>query len=147
MSGRVKQPVKTSMDMIDIYTAKFSIGNATGTLINSTDMKTTISGTANGSNTGQFLLTLGSDNQYGHLMHFEAGLQAPGGTTGSYRMVPVTGSAVAGTLTVQMLQMVSGSNSVIQGWTAVSGQSAAEIAKAQLTGSVFAVFRNSFRMP
>lgn len=146
MSGRLKDDVKTTADMVSIYTARFSIGNATGTLINSTDMKTVISGTANTTGKqGQFLLTMGSDNQYAQVLHWEAAVQQNAAATGSYELIPISGSGPAGTFTVQLCYFNSGSNSVIGTNAAVSGQSAAEVANAGLTGSIFAVLRDTKR--
>lgn len=138
MSGRWKRDVRTTSGKVDIYTAKFSIANATGTLINSTDMQSTVAGGAPATSPGQFTIQLGADNTYRHLMHFEASLPGQAvSATGSYSLVPVTGSATAGTLTVQLLGGPFTANH------AVTGQSAAEVAKAGLTGSVFAVFKDT----
>lgn len=146
MSSRKKDDVKTTMDMVSIYTARFSIGNATGTLITSTDMKTTISGTANGTNSGQFQLTLGSDNQACHVLHWNAALQSTTGQANVYALTPVTASAAGGTFTVLLTSGTLPQAGNSYAGTIVSGQTAAQIALAGLTGSIFAVVRDTKRL-
>lgn len=136
MSGRLKKPVMTTADMVDIYTVRFAIANSTGTLVNSTDMQTTVSGS---SATGQFVMTLGSTNDYAQLYDFRASIQQAAGATGSYRLQEVASDPVAGTLTVQLLGGPFGVDTI------VTGQSAIEATLASLTGSVFAVLRNTKR--
>lgn len=145
MSSRKKDDVKTTMDMVSIYTARFSIANATGTLITSTDMKTTISGTANGTNSGQFLLTLGSDNQNCHVLHWGTSLQTTAGQANVYTLTPVTASAADGTFTVLLTSGTLPQAGNSYAGTKVSGQTAAQVALAGLTGSIFAVVRDTKR--
>lgn len=85
MSGRNQNTTKTTMDMVSIYTARgwvsgTGVGDMSGSLIKSTDMKTTVtygSGSL-GLPTGSFRVTLGADNRYAQVMSWHATISVSG---------------------------------------------------------------------
>lgn len=140
MSSRKKINVMSTADQISIETVKFAIANCTGSIIEATDQQTTVSGS---SALGQFLVSLGPTNAYPKFMHFDVDCSQAATATGSYTLQVVQHSASLGQCTVQLLQL-SGST-LGSNWTPVTGQSPTEVAKANLTGSLLMVFRNTTR--
>jgi hypothetical protein len=140
MSSRTQHEVKATADRVSVYTAKIALNGVTGTLVNSTDMGTTL--TAGADTTGLVTVTLGSDNRYPQLLHWEITPQTNAAYTGIYRLEKVSESATAGTMTFQVL---SGSASRAAGFAGVGVPVNAVPGYVGLTGSITAIFRNTDR--
>lgn len=140
MSSRKQVEIKTTMDLISDYTVRFAIANSTATLIYSTDMGTTILPAVPATSPGQFTIQFGANNYYPQLFDVQPSVKQAVSATGSYRLIEVSSDPTVGQVTLQLVGGPFGTNGV------VTGQTAAEVAKASLTGSVHVTLRNTNRL-
>lgn len=93
MSSRKKSEVSTTMDGVCEYTAQIALNGITGTLVNSTDMATTVAGT----NGGIVTVTLPENNRYPTVLGWEVSAQTNAAYAGTFSLHKVGYSATDGT--------------------------------------------------
>lgn len=96
MASRKQTEVRTTVDNISDYTARVSISGGFATVVNSTDSKTTVTGSG-----GTWTVTLGADNNYPQIYGYNGSVETATAYTGIYSVAKV--GSTTGSLSLKLL--------------------------------------------